>query len=80
MGFQGGFVVKNLLVSAGDTGDVGSVPRLRRSSGRGNGNPVQYSNRKKFHGQRTLAGYSPWDHRESDMTEYRPTVKYTSPQ
>ena len=21
------------------------------------------------HGQRSLAGYSPWDHRESDMTE-----------
>ena len=73
-------MVKNLLVSAGDTGDVGSVPRLRRSPGRGNGNPLQYSYWKKFHGQRTLAGYSPWDHRESDMTEYKPTVKYTSPQ
>ena len=23
----------------------------------------------KFHGQRSLAGYSPWDHRESDTTE-----------
>ena len=23
----------------------------------------------KFHGQRSQAGYSPWDHRESDMTE-----------
>ena len=23
----------------------------------------------KFHGQRSLAGYSPWDHKESDMTE-----------
>ena len=22
------------------------------------------------HGQRTLAGYSPWGHKESDMTEY----------
>ena len=21
------------------------------------------------HGQRSLAGYSPWDHKESDMTE-----------
>ena len=24
----------------------------------------------KFHGQRSLAGYSPWGHKESDMTEY----------
>ena len=23
----------------------------------------------KFHGQRRLAGYSPWGHKESDMTE-----------
>ena len=24
---------------------------------------------EKPHGQRSLAGYSPWDHKESDMTE-----------
>ena len=24
----------------------------------------------KFHGQRSLAGYSPWSYRESDMTEH----------
>jgi len=23
----------------------------------------------KYHGQRNLAGYSPWDHKESDTTE-----------
>ena len=23
----------------------------------------------EFHGQRSLAGYSPWDYRELDMTE-----------
>ena len=23
----------------------------------------------KIHGQRSLVGYSPWDHKESDMTE-----------
>ena len=23
----------------------------------------------EFHGQRSLAGYSPWDHRKSDVTE-----------
>ena len=24
---------------------------------------------RKFHGQRSLVGYSPWVHKESDMTE-----------
>ena len=24
----------------------------------------------KFHGQRSLPGYSPWDHKESDTTEH----------
>ena len=24
----------------------------------------------KFHGQRSLAGYSPWSHKESDMTKH----------
>ena len=24
----------------------------------------------KFYGQRSLAGYGPWGHRESDMTEW----------
>ena len=23
----------------------------------------------EFHGQRSMAGYSPWDHKESDTTE-----------
>ena len=43
MGFPGGTVVKNLLVSAGDTGDMGPIPGLGRSPGEGNGNPLQYS-------------------------------------
>ena len=31
------------------------------------GNLLQYSG--EFHGQRSLAGYSPWDRKKSDMTE-----------
>ena len=27
----------------------------------------------KSHGQRSLAGYSPWGHKESDITEYLST-------
>ena len=35
--------VKNPPVSGADARDVGSVPGLRRSSGEGTGNPLQYS-------------------------------------
>ena len=35
--------VKNLPAKAGDTGDVGLIPGLGRSSGEGNYNPLQYS-------------------------------------
>ena len=34
---------QNLPANAGDTKDVGSIPGSRRSSGKGNGNPLQYS-------------------------------------
>ena len=33
------------------------------------GNPLQYSCLENPHGQRSLAGSSPWGHKESDMTE-----------
>ena len=60
MGFQGGAVVKNPPANTGDAGDVGLIPGSRRSPGEGNGNLLQCSCMKKFHGQRSLAGYSPW--------------------
>ena len=43
MGFPGGAVVKNVLDDAGDPGDTGLILGLGRSSGGGNGNPLQYS-------------------------------------
>ena len=49
--------------------DPGLIPELGRSSGRGHGNPLLYSCLENPHGQRSLAGYSPWDHKESDTTE-----------
>ena len=36
-------VVQNLSANAGDAGDVGSIPKLGRSSGRGNDSPLQCS-------------------------------------
>ena len=42
-GDQVALVVKSLPTSAGDIRDVGLIPGLGRSSGRGHGNPLQYS-------------------------------------
>ena len=40
---MGGAVVKNPPASAGDVRDMGSVPGLGRSPGRGDGSALQYS-------------------------------------
>ena len=55
--------------SACNVGNLGSIPGLGRSPGGGHGNPLQYSCLENSHGQRSLAGYSPWGHKESDTTE-----------
>ena len=65
VGFPGGSVVKNPPASAGNRGDASSIPGPGRSPGGGNGNPLQYSG---VENPMSLAGYSPWDHKESDMT------------
>ena len=59
--------------------DLGLIPGLGRSSGGGHGTPLQYSCLENPHGQRGLAGYSPWGHTESDTTEvtkHRETLTY----
>ena len=63
------FVVKNPSANAGDVKDESSIPESGRSPGGGHGNPFQYSCLENPHGQRSLAGYSPWGHKESDTTE-----------
>ena len=45
------------------------IPELGRSLGGGHGNPLQYSCLENSHRQRSLAGYSPRGHKESDLTE-----------
>ena len=55
--------------SACSAGDPGSISELGRSPGEGNGNPLQYPCLEKSHGQRSMAGYISWGHRESDTTE-----------
>ena len=66
MGFPGGSEGK---VSACNVGHLSSIPGLGWSPGGGHGNPLQYSCLENPHGQRSLVGYSPWDHKESDTTE-----------
>ena len=51
-------MVKNLPANAGATGDVGSIPGLGRSPGAGHGNLLLPG---ESHGQRSLAGFSPWN-------------------
>ena len=43
LSIPGGTVVKNPPANAGDSRDMGSIPRSRRSLGRGNGKALQYS-------------------------------------
>ena len=62
-------MVKNLPADAGDLRDTGSIPGLGRSLGGGHGNPLQYSCLENPHGQRSLAGYSPWGHKALDVAE-----------
>ena len=66
LGFPGGSDGKE---STCNVGDLSSISRLGRSPGEGKGYPLQYSCLENPHGQRSLAGYSPWDHKESDTTE-----------
>ena len=49
--------------------DLGLIPRLGRSPGEGNGNPLPVFLPGEFHGQRSLVGYSPWGHKELDLNE-----------
>ena len=71
-GFPGGSVVKNMPANTGDTGDMGQIPGSRRSPGEGNGNPLQYSclRNPMDRAINRLVGYSPWGHKELDMTEH----------
>ena len=60
---------KESACNSGAAGDMGSISGWVRSPGEGHGNPHQYSWLENPHGQRSLEGYSPWGHRESDTTE-----------
>ena len=84
--FPGGSEVKNPHANAGDLGDKGSIPGSGRSPGVGNG--IQMVLLEISHGQRSLAGYSPYGCKGSNKTEHthkhlfltvRPFVNYVIP-
>jgi len=64
MGFAGGSDSKE---SACDAGDLGLIPELGGSPQGGHGNPLQYSCLENPQGQRSLADYTPWGCKESDL-------------
>ena len=66
-GFPAGSVVKNLPSNTGDLRDASLISGSGRYLAGGNGNPLQYSCLENPHGQRSLVGYSPCSHKESDM-------------
>ena len=66
LGFPGGSDGK---VSACNAGDPGSIPGLGRPPGEGNGYPTPVFLPGESHGQRSLAGYSLWGHKELNTTE-----------
>ena len=47
--------------SASNARDLGSIPELGRFPGEGNGQPTLIFLPGESHGQRSLAGYSPWN-------------------
>ena len=75
MGFSGSSAGKEFACNAGDPG---LIPGPERSPGGEHGNLLQYSCLENPHGQRSLVGYRPWGHKESDMTEQPSTAQRTA--
>ena len=67
MGIPGGSEGKESTCNAAD---LGLIPWLGRSPEGEHGNPLQYSCLENPHGQRSLAAYSPWGRKESNLTKH----------
>ena len=71
MCFPGGSDYKEFSCNAGD---LGLPPGLGRSPRGGHSKPLQYPCLKNPHGQKSLAGDSPWGYKESDRIEWLSTL------
>ena len=67
LAFPGGSLNKE---SACNAGDLGSIPGSGRSPSRRKWQPTPALLPGESHGQRSLVGYNPWGHKESDSTEW----------
>ena len=73
--FPGSTVVKNPPASAGDAKRRGFYCWVTKIFWVRKWQPTLVFLPGKFHWQRSLVGYSPWGHKESDMTEWLSTNK-----
>ena len=73
LGFPG---VSDSKESACNVGDLGLTPGLGRSLEDGMATHSSILAWENPHGQRSLAGYSPWAHRELDTTERLSTLHH----
>ena len=64
-------VVKNLPAHVGDTRVTGWISGSGRFTWSRQWQPTSIFLPEESHGQRSLVGYSPWGHKESDLTEHR---------
>ena len=69
-------MVKNPPANAGDPG---FNPWVGKITWRRAWQPTPAFFPREFHGQRSLAGYSPWGHRESDMTKRSTLLSHYPP-
>ena len=60
---------KESICNAGDIGDMGLITASRKIPWRWKWPPAPDFLPGKFHEQRSLAGYSPWCHKELNRTE-----------
>ena len=65
----GALVVKNPSASVGGCKRCRFDPWVGMIPWRGKWHPTPVFLPGKFHGQRNLVGYSPWGHKDLDMTE-----------
>ena len=75
--FPGGTVVKKIHLSVQEmqktcVGSLGWEDLWSRK-----GQPTPLFLHGKFHGQKSLTGYSPWGHKKSDTTEHTHTHTFT---
>ena len=68
-GFPGGSEGKASACNGGNLIEPKFDPWVGKAPWRRKWQPTPVLSLGKFHGQRKLAGYSPWDHKESCTTE-----------